>query len=61
MCGGGGGRGGEGGGGWGIEKRVSHHGLGGVHENSRFICTKTIDACDSSSIVVHKHDKLGPL
>ena len=55
---GGGGRGG--GGGWGIEIRVSHHGLVGVHENSLFIYnqgTKTINACASSSVVVHKHDK----
>ena len=52
--------GGEGGGGWGIEIRVSHRGLVGIHENSLFIYnqgTKTINACASSSNVVHKHDK----
>ena len=52
--------GGEGGGGWGIEIRVSHHGLVGIHENSLFIYnqgTKKINTCVSSSIVVHKHDK----
>ena len=60
VCGGGGGRGGGWGWGWGIETRVSHHGLVGVHDNSLFIYnqgTKTINACASSSIVVHKHDK----
>ena len=58
--GGGGGEGRGGGVGWGIEIRVSHHGLVGVHENSLFIYnqgTKTITACASSRIVVHKHDK----
>ena len=56
----GGGGEGKGVGGWGIKIRVSHHGLVGIHENSLFIYnqgTKTINACASSSIVVHKHDK----
>ena len=56
----GGGGEGKGVGGWGINIRVSHHGLVGIHENSLFIynqATKTINACASSSIVVHKHDK----